>query len=82
MSDLFGGIKPDDFTLQQKLNEIDREIKVRRRVYPKWVAAGKLNGATADIRIKVLIGIRNDYRTKIDQGGHRGHEEKRKKERS
>lgn len=34
--------------------ELQREIAMRERLYPKWVAEGKLSTATASIRIAIL----------------------------
>ena len=63
--DLFGGVKLADFTLQHKIDELEREIKVRRRVYPRWVEAKKLNAGTADVRIKIMMAILKDYRAQL-----------------
>ena len=35
-------------TLQDAVKEIRREIQLRERLYPQWVASGKLNKATAE----------------------------------
>jgi len=52
MADLFG-IRPED-----ALAEIDREIALRKRVYPKWISAGRLSYETADIQLKRLEAAR------------------------
>jgi hypothetical protein len=36
---------PDGFTREQLLAAVDREIRLRERVYPRWVALGKMSGA-------------------------------------
>ncbi|WP_244396166.1 hypothetical protein [Afipia carboxidovorans] len=57
-----------EFTLEEKLEEIEREIAQRHRVYPRLVAAGKLRQTKADKQMALMIAVRDDYRTKISQG--------------
>lgn len=52
---------PDSITHQDKVAELQREVSLRRRVYPRWVAAGRLTQADADKRIAVLQAILDDY---------------------
>lgn len=40
--------------LQQTINELKRELGVRRGVYPGWVANGKLTQQAADYRIACI----------------------------
>jgi hypothetical protein len=49
------------FTATEKLAEIDRELRLRRHVYPSRVAAGKLGQKVADRQIALLEAIRADY---------------------
>ena len=44
---------------------LEREIRMRRRVYPRFVQSGKLTQAEADREIDVMEAILADYR---DQG--------------
>lgn len=60
--DLFGPLKVSEVSLAQKIEELEREIKVRRRVYPRWVQSGRIDTATAHGRITVLQAILRDYR--------------------
>lgn len=46
MADLFGGALP--VPLASQIAEVEREIKQRERVYPRWVEAGKMPKATAE----------------------------------
>jgi hypothetical protein len=39
------------------INELERELRVRLRVYPRWVASGKLDPVTADLRILVIRAL-------------------------
>lgn len=55
MADLFGGTLP--ITLDAQVKEIEREIALRRRVYPRWTEAGKLSQAAADRQIAVMEAV-------------------------
>ena len=55
MSDLFGGALP--ISLAAQIAEIEREIKQRERVYPRWVEAGKMPKATADRQTEVMRAV-------------------------
>lgn len=50
------------FTAREKLAEVSREAALRRRVYPRFVAAGRLSQAKADEQIACMDAIANDYR--------------------
>jgi hypothetical protein len=52
------------FTREQKLQEIAREIALRRRVYPRWIATGRMKQDHADRLIAIMLEIAKDY------GGH------------
>lgn len=45
------------FSLDQLIIEAEREATLRRRVYPRWVAAGNLKQTTADARIAMMDNI-------------------------
>jgi len=55
----------------EKLKCIEREIALRRRVYPKWIASGKLKQEKADREIAVMEAIAVDYRAAVKTGGFR-----------
>jgi hypothetical protein len=55
------------FTTLEKLKGIRRELAMRNKVYPKWVAAGKMKQTTADYELAVLQAIHDDYQLKLDQ---------------
>jgi hypothetical protein len=44
-------------TLDEMSKEISRELVTRKRVYPRWVADGKIKEETADFRCLVLEAI-------------------------
>lgn len=50
-----------------KLKCAKRELKTRQRVYPKWVAAGRMDQDKADHEIKVMEAIVADYRWLVNK---------------
>lgn len=48
MDDLFSP------TMDEMIAEVDREIELRKRVFPRWVANGQLKRDVADRRIRIL----------------------------
>jgi hypothetical protein len=53
-----------EFSREEKLKEIAREIALRRRVYPNRVMTHRLSKAAADRQIAIMVAIAKDY------GGH------------
>ena len=53
-----------DYTDEDKLKAAEREVKMRRRVYPRWVADGKMTQVQADREIAIMEAIAEDYRPK------------------
>jgi hypothetical protein len=49
-------------TVLDKLECIERELKYRRFVYPKWIANNKMAQHKADREIAVMESIRDDYK--------------------
>lgn len=52
-------------TLADKLDEVMRELRLRRRAFPAWVREGKMAQAVADRRIAIMTAIVEDYRALI-----------------
>ncbi len=50
-----------DFTIDDKIREIRRELAMRKNLYPKWVAAGKMKADHADRLIAIMQAIHDDY---------------------
>jgi cell division FtsZ-interacting protein ZapD len=48
---MFADREPD---LNQQIAELERELKKRRQVYPRWIEIGKIDETTADYRIRCL----------------------------
>lgn len=49
------------FTDEMKLTAVKREIKMRERVYPRWVAEGRMKADQAEREIAVMKAIAEDY---------------------
>jgi hypothetical protein len=50
------------FTATTKLGAVERELKYRRRVYPRLIADGKMTDGLAAAQIAVFEAIADDYR--------------------
>ncbi len=48
-------------TIDQMLVCATRELAMRRRVYPRWVASGRIKQEAADHEIAVMDGICNHF---------------------
>ena len=53
-----------DFSDEDKLKTAEREVKMRRRVYPRFVEEGKMSQVQADREIAIMEAIAEDYRPK------------------
>ncbi len=49
------------FSRRQKHDAAVREVKMRHRVYPRWVADGRMTQAKADEEIAIMEAIAADY---------------------
>lgn len=61
MADLFAGAAPMIFDRDMKREAIERELKLRRSVYPRRIADKKMTQALADKQIAVMEAILKDY---------------------
>jgi hypothetical protein len=50
------------FSAQEKLDAVERELRFRRRVYPRRVDDGRMTKASADAQIALFEAIAEDYR--------------------
>lgn len=53
----------------RKLQCIEREIGMRKRIYPRFVEKGKISKDFAEEEMAVLESIRNDYMDKRQCAG-------------
>ena len=49
-----------------KLKAVERELAFRRSLYPKWIAAGRIDQEKATHEIAVMEAIAQDYRDALD----------------
>lgn len=63
---MFPDATPADVMQADKIAELERELQVRRRVYPRWIQTGKLSRELAHRRIITLEAILADYRHRED----------------
>lgn len=50
------------FSASEIAEELEREVRMRERVYTRQVAAGELAQATADRRLAIMRAAARDYR--------------------
>ncbi|MBY0296416.1 MAG: hypothetical protein K2X71_10305 [Methylobacterium sp.] len=55
----------DTFTAADKLRCAERELRQRRRVYPRLVESGRMTPAEADRETACMEAIAADYRTQV-----------------
>jgi len=55
-----------------KLKAVERELAFRHSLYPKWVAAGRIDQEKAAHEIAVMEAIAQDYRTVIELNAEQG----------
>lgn len=55
-------------TDEEKLAAVERELALRRRVYPRQVEAGRMGADFAEAQISVMAGIAEDYRARVEGG--------------
>lgn len=56
------------FTAQEKLDECNRELVQRQRVYGWMVRQGKMTKGQAARQIRLMTAIRDDYADQVGQG--------------
>lgn len=50
------------YTAQEIVEELEREVSMRKRVFPRWVAEGKLRADQAERRIGIMEQVLEDAR--------------------
>lgn len=50
-----------DISASQKCACAQREVAMRKRVYPKWIAEGKMTAEQAHREIETMQAIADDY---------------------
>ncbi len=54
-------------TNDEKLKCLEREIKMRERVYPRWVEEGRMSQKFADRELASMREIADDYRATAEK---------------
>lgn len=54
------------YSLRQQLEEVEREIALRNKVYPHQVASGKMRQSIADYHLDRMKAVRNTLIELID----------------
>lgn len=44
-------------TIEQQIACVEREVKMRQRVYPRWVAAGNMSQGKADAELAAMQAV-------------------------
>lgn len=52
-------------TTAEIVKEIQREVNMRKRVFPTWVLQGRIQQDVADRRIKIMEIVLEEYKTKL-----------------
>lgn len=48
--------------LDKQMDEVDRELAMRRRMYPQWVVKGTMRQEQADYQLKLLEEVKETVR--------------------
>jgi hypothetical protein len=67
MSETGSATAPSEFSTTDKLKCLEREIAMRRNVYPRWIASGRFKPVQAAREIAVMEAIAADYRNKAQE---------------
>jgi hypothetical protein len=52
---------------EDKLRCAERELKMRRRVYPRWVEEGRMSVGKAEYEIGCMEAICEDFRVRVEK---------------
>ena len=54
-------------TADDKFTCAEREVKMRKKVYPRWVADGRMSEGKAALEIQIMEAIASDYRAAAEK---------------
>lgn len=54
------------YSAREKLDAVRRELKLRKRVYPRMVEAGRMTASFAEGNIHIFEAIESDYRVQVE----------------
>jgi hypothetical protein len=49
-------------TIEEQIAEVERELELRRRNYPRWVEAKKMSQNASDLHMRRMAGVLNTLR--------------------
>lgn len=52
------------YSIEEIIKELEREIKMRKEVFGRWVLQGRMTERVKDKRIKIMEQILEDYKKK------------------
>ena len=55
------------FTAEQKLQAVERELRIRRRNYHRYLATGRISMRKAALELAVMGAIADDYRAAAER---------------
>lgn len=58
----------DQITIDDQVRAVEREVGMRRGVYPRWVASGKMKQAKADYEMAAMEAAATTLRRLRDSG--------------
>lgn len=54
-------------TLQEQLEEVNREIEMRKRIYPKWIREQKITPERADSKMRAIKAVAETLRILVEK---------------
>lgn len=58
-----------EFTIDEQIEEVKREIAMRERVYPRWIQDGKMKQAAADRQIAAMKSVLETLQAEKERRG-------------
>lgn len=55
-----------------QLAELERELKMRQRVYPNWIRQGRIEADQANHRVACLIEVIEDFKARHSPAAQQG----------
>ena len=49
-------------TIEEQIAEVERELELRRRNYPRWVETKKMSQSASDLHMRRMAGVLNTLR--------------------
>lgn len=57
-------MRAEPVTIEDKIEEVRRELDLRKRNYPRWIEMGRMSKAKATRQIAIMETILHDYEVK------------------